>query len=512
MNKEKIIEYVLESPHNTNKIILKQMLEDYKGSDGPDVPIVPSEPEYPELTTGSDWFPADSSGNPIHPNAAGENKSYFTSIRIVDSYTPVGDENSSWVVDKNKDGSITVYRKNKELIIAGNGSGKIRVGESAVGMFKDFVNIVNISGLNLLDISKMTVKNLDSCFRKCRALKSVDISAWDASEVTNMGNMFSGCRTLEAVCMPDCELTANPTTVNMFNTCLSLKQVNFSRGLKNVSSGTFLACRSLENVHGLSEVTSIGDTAFHYTPVAISDLDGSKINSVGNYGFGFSGIEDATDLSGVSLDNVGTLGTRNKRWDSAELQAIQGINVPDVYLKVVIQESQLGYTDLVYGTDSEGNPATVAGWGCAAFAAYHAWQYINDTPMEFRKWYNEILDKDQSFSSTNNLSDIMEKVIAKLGWSLEAMEYVSGSTQKQKIIDKLNEGKPVLTVLRGVGGSWHAIAIIGADSKTGKFIGVDSGFPDTGIEISFAFEDVYDSSVANIDGSKEFDRIYLINY
>ena len=51
MTIEKIVDYVLHTPHNTNKAILIAMLEELAGGkvdpDTPDVPVEPDEPDEP---------------------------------------------------------------------------------------------------------------------------------------------------------------------------------------------------------------------------------------------------------------------------------------------------------------------------------------------------------------------------------------------------------------------------------------------------------------------------------
>ena len=52
-------------------------------------------------------------------------KSTITKIQIVDSYTPTGAETESWDASAAQDGSVMAYRTGTEVVVAGNGSGKV---------------------------------------------------------------------------------------------------------------------------------------------------------------------------------------------------------------------------------------------------------------------------------------------------------------------------------------------------------------------------------------------------
>ena len=59
----------------------------------------------------------------------------ITTITIVDSYTPTGSEDESWDASSANDSSLMVYRIGSTLIIAGNGSGSIKMNNDASRMF-----------------------------------------------------------------------------------------------------------------------------------------------------------------------------------------------------------------------------------------------------------------------------------------------------------------------------------------------------------------------------------------
>ena len=60
------------------------------------------------------------------------------------------------------------------------------------------------SGLTSLDLSNWdtsNITNMESMFRACTELTSLDISNWDTSKVTDMSYMFRGCTSLTEVKM-----------------------------------------------------------------------------------------------------------------------------------------------------------------------------------------------------------------------------------------------------------------------------------------------------------------------
>ena len=81
---------------------------------------------YPVLAPNRTWF---SQGGTTTQGST------FTKITIVDSYTPTGDETESWNADVNNTGAIKWYKKGTELIISGNGSGKIAMNPDSKSLF-----------------------------------------------------------------------------------------------------------------------------------------------------------------------------------------------------------------------------------------------------------------------------------------------------------------------------------------------------------------------------------------
>lgn len=166
------------------------------------------------------------------PNVATIKRASITEMEIMDSYAPdpsvvVAD---SWDASAAKDGSVMCYVIGTKLIIAGNGSGRVYLNETGYGFllnWSDFYsNLVSISGLELLDISKTT--RLAFMFMGCSSLISVDVSSFKTSHVTDFANMFSNCTSLKSIDLSNFDMSSAQYAGAMFSYDTSLEYVDIS--------------------------------------------------------------------------------------------------------------------------------------------------------------------------------------------------------------------------------------------------------------------------------------------
>lgn len=466
---------------------------------------------YPVLKASTGWWDAKKG-----------DKKNFTSVRIVDSYTPTGNETASYGADVDGTGSITVYLNGTEIIMAGNGSGKIRLNANSAGVFYSFRNVTKYTGLELLDASE--VINLDRAFYNCECLKELDISSWKTPYVKTAYSMFRNGYVLESVKLPAYGFSPEETRL-MFADCWSLRDVDFGRGLTALKtetdaatnldySKTFYKCYNLEKVTGLSAVTEIGHYAFCYTPKVITDIRPDRITNIGDSAFRLSGAEKKTDLSVVPVDAVGDKGTRHARWGADELTAIQAISGNSVFYDVPNSENQHNYDDLELWTDSNGNILSAGDTGCSTFAMYHIWQSLHrDRPYaNYAEWFESEVEPFEKFKTNVFNYDTLDLIVGKLGWTSSVKYDVTSSEQKRAIIDRLSDGKPTYASMSSVNndGGWHAIAIIGYNKDTDRLAIVDSAVAGTTGVISWiAFEDIF-SQAGSFDGNKDY--IWLLEY
>ena len=156
-------------------------------------------------------------------------------ITILDSYTPTEGEDNGIAIDEEGTGSIKLYAVGpnltpfRDLIIAGNGSGRIYTNTDAAFLFSgqgggvnanvnDFTNLKTINGLTLLDTSKTT--NMASMFEGDKSLTSLDLTSFDTSNVTNMNFMFATCTNMALIeVAQDKWDTTSAEALFMFSNC-----------------------------------------------------------------------------------------------------------------------------------------------------------------------------------------------------------------------------------------------------------------------------------------------------
>ncbi|MBQ9083763.1 MAG: BspA family leucine-rich repeat surface protein [Clostridia bacterium] len=170
----------------------------------------------------------------------------ITSITFRDTLADM--PQSAWDASEAQDGSVMAWVENQsDLIIAGEGG--VTAGRSCAHMFKGYKNVTQIDFNGCFDTSD--VSDMEGMFRKCRALKSLDVSRWNTSNVTNMVSMFNGCTSLSSLDVSRWN-TSNVTSMwEMFYKCWSLSSLDVSRwNTSNVTSmwNMFQECRSLNSL------------------------------------------------------------------------------------------------------------------------------------------------------------------------------------------------------------------------------------------------------------------------
>lgn len=280
--------------------------------------------------------------------------------------------------------------------------------------------------------------------------------------------------------------------------------------LTDIPARMFFKFLALEKISGLSAVTTIGESAFVYTPkISSIDITPSKITSIGELAFRMSSAEDALDLSGVSLDVVGNMATRHKRWSADGLAAVRAVSFPrTICLDVPNPESQYSYPDIPFGKDQNGEVLSVAVGGCSALTLYHMWNAIyagtDKQYDDFPTWFGEKLNYDGTYPDNFDLTQTNTRGQAnKIGWEENGKMVVKSSAQLQYIVDELKNGFPLWARVlspNNIGG-FHACAIVGCDATTHKLAVVDSAVLDNrGVVSWVAFEDIFsegDSTAAN---------------
>ena len=157
-----------------------------------------------------------------------------------------------------KSESLRELFSNKKIsTITHFGIGTRRV-TSMQSMFKGCV------GLTSLDVSNFNTQNvtsMQSMFQGCVGLTSLDVSGFSTQNVTTMYYMFQGCRYLTSINLGDKFDASKVSSVeNMFTSCDSLKTITGS--IKNLSISLSLSYCPLDHdsalriINGLATVTT----------------------------------------------------------------------------------------------------------------------------------------------------------------------------------------------------------------------------------------------------------------
>ena len=216
------------------------------------------------------------------------NKSAITKIQIVDSYTPTGTENESWDASAAQDGSVMAYRTGTEIIIAGNGSGKIYANGDSLKAFDGFSALTSFVGGDKLDSSRIV--NMSSMFSNCNKLTELNLAGWETSKATNMNGLFSGCAALTSVeGLSEWNTSGVTNMSNMFNNCKNLTELNLgswnNSGVTNMGN-MFSGCTRLKKVTLGSEFKFIGTDGYLPDPGGmIGAADGKWYDTKDNAGY-----------------------------------------------------------------------------------------------------------------------------------------------------------------------------------------------------------------------------------
>lgn len=257
----------------------------------------PAEVSYPVLAPSNKWYKSKARRDSI------------TKIEFVDSYTPDGTENEVWNADAGNTGAIKGYRKGTEVIVAGDGSGGIKLSADASFMFgndNEFTSMRRFTKLTALDISLLdtsAVTDMRGMFYGCSALEQLDLSDWNTEQVKNMSRLFYGCTALKRVNLNGWN-TSNVTDMgSLFYNCASLTALDLSHfdiGKLKVLGCLFYGCTSLESLNlsgwDTSAVTAMSSLFAGCSSLTTLDLSGFNTANVVMMNYMFSNCEALTKI------------------------------------------------------------------------------------------------------------------------------------------------------------------------------------------------------------------------
>ena len=136
----------------------------------------------------------------------------------------------SWDISEAGDGSVMAYVEDDGT---GNGTYKVTIGgkggiianESMIEYFASFNKMTSID-LSAFDTSEVT--NMRWMFAGCSSLTSLDVSKFDTSNVTNMSDMFNSCDNLTSLDVSNFDTSNVINMYGMFAFCSSLTSLDVS--------------------------------------------------------------------------------------------------------------------------------------------------------------------------------------------------------------------------------------------------------------------------------------------
>ena len=266
-------------------------------------------------------------------------KSKITSITTKKDNIVPATATESWDISEAGDGSVMAYVEDDGT---GNGTYKVTIGgkggiianESMVYYFAGFDKMTSID-LSAFDTSEVT--DMGGMFYSCSSLTSLDVSNFDTSNVTNMREMFGGDldipMNIEEINVSSFDTSKVTDMSDMFYNCSSLTSLdvsNFDTSKVTDMSDMFMSCGSLTSLDvsnfDTSNVTNMS-TMFagsrNLTSLDVSNFNAPQLTDITYMFGGLTNLEtlnlsnfnapQLTDITGMfaKLTNLVTLNLSN---------------------------------------------------------------------------------------------------------------------------------------------------------------------------------------------------------
>ena len=181
-------------------------------------------------------------------------------------------------------------------------------------MFLSCINLKNVIIGKNFDSSK--VKNMESLFRECKSLISLDLSNLNTISVYSMSFMFESCISLEYLNIINFDTSSVTMMISMFRNCYSLVSLNLSNfNTSNVmgTSEMFMNCTLLKTLDissfDISNVVLMHNMFYNCSSLTSLDLHGFKNTKVITLVGLFFGCKEMKYLNLSNLEGSSTLFT-----------------------------------------------------------------------------------------------------------------------------------------------------------------------------------------------------------
>ena len=266
-------------------------------------------------------------------------KEDITKVVIQDSMNEMDTAAYSFDISAEENGSVMAYLvENSEpsgtYTAYIQGDGGFALGANGNNFFRGFSQLATIEGLEYLDTSNAT--ELESFFRDCVNLESVNLSNFDTSKVTTFYNMFSHCDKLVTADLSSFDFSLAENMSGMFEYCYALENVKLGtsktpnltemyelfyhcESLRNINlsnldttnvvdmSSLFAYCKLLETIdvstfitNNVTNMTSMFYNCNALTSLSLSNFNTSKVTSM------VSMFEECNSLTELDLSNFNT--------------------------------------------------------------------------------------------------------------------------------------------------------------------------------------------------------------
>ncbi len=196
-------------------------------------------------------------------------------------------------------------------------------------MSKMFSQCSGLTSLDLSGLDTSQVTNMNGMFSGCSSLAGLNLSGFNTENVTNMENMFYACGSLTSLDLSGLDMSQNTNMKNMFYNCRGLTSLNLS-GLDtgNVTdmSLMFWGCRSLTNLdlsswntENVKDMSHMFGEAQNLTGLDMSGWDiGNAVNMQGMFYY-------CNSLRSVDLSSwvMGEATNTDKMFDQCSLTKIK---------------------------------------------------------------------------------------------------------------------------------------------------------------------------------------------
>lgn len=223
-------------------------------------------------------------------------------------------------VDQNGEGLCKAYRVPEEggkytvYVLTETKKAIIYSNTDSSYMFAYMQGLASVEGMERIETTKSN--NMQSMFRECQSLTTLDLAGFDTSKVTSVSNMFQNCGSLKELDLSNFNTSLVTNMRSVFQNCRSLNKLdisNFDTSNVNNMNSMFFECNSLTELNlsnfDTSNVTNMNQMFYNCRSLYKLDIRSFKTQKVSDMNMmfdGCSGLEEL-DVSSFNTSNVITM-------------------------------------------------------------------------------------------------------------------------------------------------------------------------------------------------------------